>query len=345
MANFAVIIGINKYPGIRSLQGPENDAEDFWEWVKSPNGGRVPSDADHLRYIVSSKFPAVSDDSLCPPTLELVDQAFRPIAKAALQNGHVGERLYIFMAGHGFAPGAAFGPNLDDAALLMANADLNTLGLHIPGGLYAEWFRAAAAFDEVLLFMDCCRDDFGRTPVHFPPFSERTDPGAANVRVLHAYATKWSYSAREKVVNGNGKVRGVFSFAVMEGLRGAAADVNGDVTGASLEAYVYNRLPKLANDNSYQEPRFYYEKQRDIKIVTAPVKRCNVTFSWTNLGNGSVVELIDGLGNLVDTHTINNDVSWMKALPKGLYKIQLQGTERKVLFEIIGEEARNVSLG
>src|SRR5439155_15841178 len=136
MANYAIVIGINKYPGIRSLQGPENDAEDFRDWVKSPIGGNVAGDEEHLRYITTSQYPPVLDDTLCPPTLEIVDKAFRALAKAAFENGHIGERLYIFMAGHGFAPGSAFGPNLDDAALLMANADLNALGFHVPGGLY-----------------------------------------------------------------------------------------------------------------------------------------------------------------------------------------------------------------
>jgi hypothetical protein len=271
-----------------------------------------------------------------------VDDAFRDLATEAFASGRIGDRLYIFMAGHGFAPAASFGPDLDDAALLMANADIQTLGLHVPGGPYANWFRAAAAFDEILLFMDCCRDDFGRTPVHYPPFADKVEPGGANVRTLYAYATKWSYSAREKIID-KGEVRGVFSYALMEGLRGGAAE-NCVVTGASLEKYVFSRLPKLVGGTSYQEPRFYYEKQRDINIVRTPVQTTAVNISWSNLPPGATIELSRANAGVIEQHLVGLDTKWQVSLSIGVYKLQVPGTAVRKLFEVVGEEVLDVQL-
>jgi hypothetical protein len=338
MSNHAIAIGITNYPSLRPLQGPENDAKDFCNWVV--NDGNVA--AGNVACITSSRYKPAQKQTRCRPTLEIVDDAFRDLARQAFASGRIGNRLYIFMAGHGFAPATSFGPDLDDAALLMANADLETLGLHVPGGPYANWFRAAAAFDEVLLFMDCCRDDFGRTPVHYPPFAEKTDPGGANVRTLYAYATKWSYSAREKIID-KGEVRGVFSYALMEGLRGKAAE-SGVVTGSSLEKYVFSRLPKLVGETSYQEPRFYYEKQRDITIVNTPVKTSAVSISWSNLPPEASIELSRANAAVIDRHLAAQDTKWQVSLPIGVYKLQVPNTAVRKLFEVVGEEALDVQL-
>ena len=38
----AIIVGIENYPFIGKLGGPENDAQAFQAWVGSPGGGAVP---------------------------------------------------------------------------------------------------------------------------------------------------------------------------------------------------------------------------------------------------------------------------------------------------------------
>jgi hypothetical protein len=53
----------------------------------------------------------------------------------------VGRRLYLYFAGHGFAPTDT------ETALLMANATRTRGGHHIPGRSYAEWFYRAGYFN------------------------------------------------------------------------------------------------------------------------------------------------------------------------------------------------------
>ena len=38
----AVVVGITTYPGFKSLEGSENDAHAFIDWLKDPAKGDVP---------------------------------------------------------------------------------------------------------------------------------------------------------------------------------------------------------------------------------------------------------------------------------------------------------------
>src|SRR5262245_55141594 len=124
--DYAIIVGIEVYPAFDPngpLKGPENDARAFRDWVISPTGGNVPNDKDHVVLIVSSDYkpaPKTPDDAR--PMIMDVHSAFERLQNKAQQNAdkgkglQVGRRLYIYMAGHGFAP------RDDQTALLMANA-------------------------------------------------------------------------------------------------------------------------------------------------------------------------------------------------------------------------------
>jgi hypothetical protein len=340
MDDYAIVVGINRYPGISPLRGPENDARAFRDWLVSPSGGKLPAgDRKRLKLIVSSDYPESDEPRGANPTLELVEGAFYELFKLALK-GKIGRRLYVFMAGHGFAPSMGFSPGLDESALLMANAEKQALGYHIPGGVFVDWFRAAAAFDELLLFMDCCRDDYSRTAPHLPPFNELKRPEAASVKYFYAYATKWSYKAREKEV-APGLFHGLFSHALMEGLNGAAADRAGRITGQTLSAYIFNRLPSLSPEKP-QEPRFDFEPQRDIVIAeNAVASRPNVRIRFVLADENAEVELYGPDRQLIERGRIQNGV-WERALDRGLYKLQLTGTRRSQLFEVPGGEEVDV---
>ncbi|HEU5218622.1 MAG TPA: hypothetical protein VFU23_08180, partial [Gemmatimonadales bacterium] len=56
--DWAIVVGIKRYfdPALAGLEGPENDARQFYEWVVSPSGGAVPK--AQAKLIVSSDYPA-----------------------------------------------------------------------------------------------------------------------------------------------------------------------------------------------------------------------------------------------------------------------------------------------
>ena len=87
--------------------------------------------------------------------------------------GRLGRRLYIYMAGHGIAPGE------NQTALLMANANYDKrrygTGYHVIGEYVAGWVADAHYFDEILLFMDCCRE-IQAVPAPNMPWGPLRDP-------------------------------------------------------------------------------------------------------------------------------------------------------------------------
>ena len=160
----------------------------------------------------------------------------------------VGRRLYLYMAGHGCAP------ILDESVLLMANATRRRAGYHIPGKPWANWFYRAGYFDEILLFMDCCRENYPQAPLNVPSYIDVTAPDAVDRgRRLFAFGTKWSRLARERPMD-DGTVRGVFTVALLEGLKGAAAEPDGRVTASSLAGYLQTNMKMFLTDVDRADP-------------------------------------------------------------------------------------------
>jgi len=268
MADHAVVIGITRYPDLGNLQGPELDALDFAKWLEHDAPQTLPK--ENIRLVLTSKFP----NDLRKPTTEQVDEAFTEIVDLPLgPNGLAGDRLYMYMAGHGFSP------TIEDAALLMANAAKGKTGFHIPGRPYANWFRRAKRFDEVVLFMDCCRENHSRAPLKSPPWDDQV--AGALSRSCYGFATDWSRAAREGPFGKPPEVRGRFTVALMEGLRGAAANPDTKaLTGTSLKEFVLNALTKPTDTNGeLQEPKFEVDDHNEVvfRAATPPPYTVRVT--------------------------------------------------------------------
>src|SRR5262249_34988766 len=148
-----------------------------------------------------------------------------------------GRRLYIFLAGHGIEPRGNVG-----AALLTAEAAVGRFQLHICGKSYADWFYNAAYFDEILLFMDCCRDNAWTTTANLVPADPKyVDPG--DRKYFYAFATKWSRRSRERKFEDDGQYHGIFTKALLEGLYGAASDPDtNSITAFSLQEYLRHNI-------------------------------------------------------------------------------------------------------
>ncbi|HEX7312582.1 MAG TPA: caspase family protein [Pyrinomonadaceae bacterium] len=274
---YAIIVGI-KYADqeLNTLRGPENDAESFYKWVVSSEGGGVHDDEQHCRLILSSRFGGAAE-----PTAARVVGAFEAFDRIAAKNAdegrrrHVGKRLYIYLAGHGFAPS-----NLDEeTGLLVADAKSGDYQQHVLGRYCAHWAYKAYYFDEILLFMDCCRTPLLTNPVlNYKP-REVNAADYEKVRRLYCFACKWSYKAREREMPPNNAWHGVFTTALLEGLHGAAADSKGRVTADSLYRYLKNftqcyMSPEERDDQSVpKEPDIFYEPEHGTKIVITTVKK------------------------------------------------------------------------
>ena len=278
MANpdyWAVIVAIQDYPGISNLEGPLNDAREFKSWVTSDQGGNVPP-LQVFEVLSPNPVPQPFDVLSAIPTGSQVQEAFE---RVHFSGEKPGKRLYIYLAGHGIEPASG------QPAILMANAAEHRYGYHILGRAYADWFFHASAFSEILLFMDCCRDNYPAAHLSLVPWEDDYYPDSAdNVKYLYTFATKWSQRSRERTIPPGNEKRGVFTYALLEGLKGAASRPDGFVTAASLQDYLNDNVKRFLDPADLNAPGV--PQQPDIErnpqngegfvIVQVPPKRYSV---------------------------------------------------------------------
>ena len=234
-SDFALVIGINHYPHLRSLAAAAKDAKRVAEWLQ--NRGGLPG--SNIELVVSGEHPAER------PILQEVDAAFDRIfaaagVKAREHPGWRPRRLYVYFAGHGCSQ------QISHIALLMANADFGWLNRALNATEYRE-VLATRTFPEQVYFFDCCRNyDLsvrGRGPEWTHDPSAAPIPGLTQVVLYAAGFTEYA-NERNLIYD---ERRGLFTEALLEGLNGAAATPQGIVSTGRLSAYVEDRLDALTS--------------------------------------------------------------------------------------------------
>ena len=335
----AVVVGISEYGSLRpELEGPERDATAFHDWLLSGSGGDVPK--GNVALILSSQFRTANatlngDVFGYEPTLSRVTTAFARLMNVAVGNSHkaprVGRRLYIYLSGHGITPRSDPLSSTNQSALLMANCKEGVHYDYVMGQAYAEWFRLSHAFDEILLFMDCCRTDKPEVPpaTITTPIVQR---GRVNdVQVFFAWATQWDTLAWEQPLGPAAEKRGVFTYALIEALKGAA-DESGNVTPKGIVGHLELRIPELRNGNASQRPQFF-PPQPDGRIVLArqvqPPAANNLTITFAPALAGQQANLQDAMFNSLHLHTIGS-TPWALALKPAAYVLTIGGKDRAI---------------
>jgi len=338
--DYAVVVGINYYSCLDPLNGPENDALDFKKWLISPEGGALPTDGHTIQLVLSRDYEQVTKGDFInqEPTLQKVLNAFDNIMEQVSTSP--GRRLYIFMAGHGITPQN----DMDEVALMMANASLQRT-YTIPGRKYVQWFREAALFEEVVLFMDCCRDNVPYAPLHGPYWRTQVREDAVNVKCYLGFATKWSQKSQEIPFDVQGKKRymGLFSHAVISILN------SGRLTGNQLKELVINYMQLLAPDGLDQDPQLIPDPSCDIvfsenaKPVEKSIVPFKISFNPDRVGTQMVIARVeDGrMKNYCGPH-IATEQTWDVELPWGFYVIQERGSNEIQMLQAIGTETQNV---
>jgi uncharacterized caspase-like protein len=212
VTDYAVVVGIAEYPGLTNLSGPDTDAQAVYDWLVDPAGGRL--EEQNVELIRSAQFDPI-DPRDPKPASGGVTAALVRIATRTQQAP--GNRLYLYFSGHGFAP------TIEEGALFTAEAS-QLAPFHVYAHSWLKAFRRAGLFRDVVLWMDCCMNYQQSIPVDEADlrFSQSTKPpGPAFVGL--AAQTK---SALEHTM-ADGKVHGVFTWTLLEGLRGGGRRTSG----------------------------------------------------------------------------------------------------------------------
>jgi len=355
--DWAIVVGITSYfdPDLAGLHGAENDAQEFYDWVIASDGGAVPEGQRIL--ILSKTFdPPFAHRDFAMPTVLAVKEAFDHLLAVAGENETkglgrvVGRRLYLFLAGHGFAPNH----RIDQTALLTAEASIADAQLtHILGPYMADHFRRARFFEEILLFMDCCRELMECAQL-YEPYEIETASGFDKVRRLYAYGARVAKDSREWQM-ADGVVHGVFTRTLVEALKSTGYDPSdpSKITAESLKNQLYNGFKTFTSPADLRrpdppEPEVVYESKpgANFTIVsraslfqritgTTPVPKFSVTIKVASPIPAGKATIRDKDLKIVSEEPLAPTITM--PLERGFYSVEVGGDGRRVPFEVTGE--------
>ncbi|PLS78587.1 MAG: hypothetical protein CYG59_17720, partial [Chloroflexi bacterium] len=258
--DYAVVIGISRYPSLRDLEGSVKDAMDFIEWLKGP--AKVPT--ENIKDVLSKSDPDPGDT----PILQQIDEAFLEVMNAG--RARPVRRLYVYFAGHGCAQ------EVRHVALLMANANLDLLNRSIDTLSYHDGLARSAVFPEQIIFYDCCRNWEQRVKGREPEWTPKEPgPGVADVVQFVLYAAGFTQYANERPISPEYSTRrGLFTRALLDGLNGGAAVRQGGewvVTTRRLVPYLVSRLKYLTRAEGVRQELSWNPAGPARDLVLAPV--------------------------------------------------------------------------
>ncbi|MCU1267902.1 MAG: hypothetical protein JWM21_4220 [Acidobacteria bacterium] len=258
---WALVIGVDKYtdPQISPLKGSDNDARLIADALVRYAG--FPADQVIL---LSTEQPLERQ-----PTRVNILRRLSNLSTAVPKDG----LLLVSFAGHGMErAGQAF--------LLPADAQISDQisfleETAISINRVKERIKETGV-GQVVVLLDACRNDpGGRADAPNPLSSAYTNGFNFDVRnrEVQAFATVYATGIGQRAYEYTEKKQGYFSWAVVEGLKGGAANDKGEITLSQLVKYVQETVPKrLAIDlgsTKQQRPFAIIEGYRADELVVA----------------------------------------------------------------------------
>jgi hypothetical protein len=334
----AVVIAIRRYADadagwITPLEGPDNDAAAIADWLRQPNGGGLPDGNVHLVSAaeVPDPFPeggAVPDQRGVIAALDEIAQ----LSKDRFDGQFAGRRLYVYVSGHGWAR------EPDEAALVTAEAT-KADPVNVLVTSWTRWMHKAAPFKELVLWADTCAT---RTPLKLLQgclLAESVSANLKEVRVFEGFAAPLGLRAVENEMP-DGRWHGVFTYALLEGLKGAAPS---PVTSNTLRDYLDNALKDFMREDQRkrktvaQEPAFGRVDPIDFGTKPRPTFPATLRFAQECVGRRVIVGTIGS--NPPVAETVLQGTEWSVQLEAGIWFVFVDGTTISKGFEISGGEA------
>lgn len=229
---WALIIGVDKYKDgqISALKGAANDANALAEALVRYAG--FPSDQVILM--------TTSQPDERQPTRVNILRRLSNLASVVPKDG----LLLVAFAGHGME-------RANQAFLLPSDAQISDDVTFLEETAVSvarmkERIRSSGV-GQVVLMLDACRNDpGGRADAPNPLTTAYTRAFNFDVRnrEVTAFATLYATAIGQRAYEYTEKRQGYFTWAIVEGLRGGAANDNGEVTLAGLLKFVQETVPK-----------------------------------------------------------------------------------------------------
>jgi hypothetical protein len=335
--DYAILVGIDKYPGLgdgitpANLKGPLNDVNAVAKWLTAADGGDLPPNniieiSSQTRETFRADQPNFSDVTAL---LNMLYTRSKDSRKSPF-----GRRIYIYMAGHGFSPGRM------KACLYTAEATID-FGQNVHATGWLSWLQDSGYFREYVLWVDACMDRQWFFPPGEPslkPINKIAPPSANFV----AFAAQRPLKALEHSIPEDGdNFHGAFTWALLKGLRGAAADVNGRVTGRSLADWIRNAMSARYTEEDRQntlvskEPEVIAEDPSLIFIRGAVAPKYDITLNFTDAAQRGRASIWAGTPpTVVQTFTVDT-LQKVVSLRPGLYVLSTEMGGFRQGFEVL----------
>jgi hypothetical protein len=332
--DWALVVGIAKYPGFGDLQGPVHDADEVAEFLK------VELNVANVRVITSQGSDGVAWGNLEPhPTKGDIENWIGALHRQSKQNEEaglgvkVGRRLYLYFSGHGMARGK------HECAIITSEALKPQHLSHVIATSWIENLCNLEYFDEYVLWMDCCSEyNLTLTPSYTPfPVVAPIDPQPSCLVVTSA---RFPGLSIERQIEDGGRLRGIFTHFLLQGLRGHARNPDtGTLTTKDLRGYLIAAMtnymkPLKTQSNRYAlEPGFIHDDEIDFaRPALSPARRISVP---DVVAEGARVRVLNSRRQQVQRAVVAAG-GFQSDLGAGLYKLVWdKGTG---LFEIVGHE-------
>jgi TPR repeat protein len=267
LGRWALVVGISHYgpaasSAIKSLKYARNDAQDFYHFLLTPQGGAFPK--EHVRLLLDE---------------DATSSALNSGMRDFLGQAGPDDLVVIYVAAHGVPD-----PNHQNVVYLLTyDADLNRLGgtaFDMDG--IGEALRKTVQAKRVAVFVDACHA--GAVSVAPAGTEARsaaidnetinrylTELGRSNKGVAELSASRTNESSYEGEKWGGG--HGAFTYYLLEGLHGAA-DKDGDhiVTFQELIDYVSEKVPAATEGHQHPTPSFGSAQDLDFPLAALPAK-------------------------------------------------------------------------
>ncbi len=231
---YALVVGVDKYADtqITTLGGASNDARSLRDALVEHAG--FPADQVIL---LSTDQPAERQ----PTRGNILRRLSNLASEGAVPKDGL---LLFFFAGHGMERGGqAFllpsDAQVSDDVTLLEQTAVNVLQVK-------DWVRKSGV-RQVLMILDACRNDPAGRAEADNPLTESYTRGFnfdRRNREIEAFVTLYATAIGKRAYEYREKKQGYFTWALVEGLRGAAANDKGEVTLDGLVKHLEERVPK-----------------------------------------------------------------------------------------------------
>ncbi len=308
--NFALVIGINHY-NEKPLHGAVDDAREFKKWLIA--GGEVPE--DNIWLLLSTQDNGLAlDNHIDLAITELIDKA------RAYQNEK--NRLYFYFSGHGI------GVTYNNTALCLRLWSSKLPNSCISSLDYTDGLINLGLFDEMLIFLDCCREYDYLTRTKTPGFDANLKVGDRAAKLFVAYSTaygKLSYEIKSKeVVGDSNNKRGAFTKFLLDSLNGDA-DNDGDhrIYADDLRKHLENNFKSYASryERNQSSDTAIKGGGSDILICSLKQKEDQHNFILT-FKRTTTIEIRDGSDDIWRAEEkVTAGTEWKLNLPKGMSRV------------------------